>query len=159
MSTDQDTPARVTDMRAFEASKAVMFHPKVANDPRRFDRYGFHVATTRDGPQGYVNTTTEALWRVWQDAREQGRHQGWEEEHGRLARAICSTVGGMVEGLPTATINYLQRLRALVEIEQEAERLRGLLQEARGYVGVAEVDGDAGKQDLVKRIDAALEGK
>lgn len=38
--------------------------------------------------------------------------------------AVATTVGGIVEGAPTSTLNYLQRLRELVEIEKRYQRLR-----------------------------------
>lgn len=44
---------------------------------------------------------------------------------------ILNTIGGTVEGRPTASINYLQRLRELVEKEAEVDKLRALLQSAR----------------------------
>lgn len=50
--------------------------------------------------------------------------QGYEvmEQRLRAAEAAAvSTVGGLVEGAPTTRINYLQRLRALVEKEQGYE--------------------------------------
>lgn len=38
-----------------------------------------------------------------------------------LQSAVVHTVAGSVEGKPTQTINYLQRLRELVKIEQAAK--------------------------------------
>lgn len=46
------------------------------------------------------------------------------------ARTVVSIIGGHVEGAPTLTINYLQRLRALVEIEAERDRLRDMINAA-----------------------------
>lgn len=39
---------------------------------------------------------------------------------GELAvrHSIVDTIGGVVEGMPTNTINYLQRLRELVDVEK-----------------------------------------
>jgi len=36
-----------------------------------------------------------------------------------MMATILSTIGGTVEGQPTSEINYLQRLRQLVEIERD----------------------------------------
>jgi hypothetical protein len=38
----------------------------------------------------------------------------------KLVAAIRDTAGGEVEGRPTSVINILQRIRALVKIEQES---------------------------------------
>ena len=42
--------------------------------------------------------------------------------------AVVDTVGGVVDGAPTKTINYLQRLRELVKAEAERDELREVME-------------------------------
>ena len=68
-----------------------------------------------------------------EDAEERARF----EKEGRevQARTVVSVIGGTVEGAPTQTINYLQRLRELVQVEKEsAETRKQALWDAAGLV-------------------------
>lgn len=47
-----------------------------------------------------------------------------KQETNAIRWSVVGTVGGQVEGMPTQTINYLQRLRELVENEQELLRIK-----------------------------------
>lgn len=57
-----------------------------------------------------------------QRSKDYGR--GVDEGTRSQMSAILYTIGGQVEGAPTLSINYLQRLRALVEKEKLAEAWR-----------------------------------
>jgi len=55
------------------------------------------------------------------------------QELAAIRHSVVETIGGSVEGRPTQTINYLQRLRQLVAIEKAAAALEKFMGEQTGY--------------------------
>lgn len=66
--------------------------------------------------------------------RVSAEHYLWLCGGHTLVKSIVHTAGGLVEGRPTEAVNILQRIRKLVEIEQERQSLFELIQMAEGYV-------------------------
>jgi hypothetical protein len=66
--------------------------------------------------------------------------------------SVVDTVGGIVEGMPTHELNYLQRLCELVEIEKQRDRLVAILKPMREQIL-------SGNVSTLKKWDAALSNK
>jgi hypothetical protein len=106
-----------------------------------------HIEYKRSGPNEY---TVTAEWWECRDCKTrfipEGKYpamlaerDGLRKElsierqwHAATKHSVIATIGGVdYEGNPTSTINYLQRLRILIEAEKERDALRERVTEAK----------------------------
>lgn len=80
-----------------------------------------------------------------------------ELEREAIAHAVVDTIGGTVEGMPTQTINYLQRLRELVRAEADLTACREELCVAKMHADdFTTIDQRDRAEDAANKLTAAI---